>query len=259
MISHASGKSFVLYKDFKPILDKLSDEQAGQLLKAIYRYQVDGVIAEMDLALDLVFTGLAAQFDRDRERYGKICARNRENGRNGGRPRKDSEAEEPIGFSGNPNNPAGADSDSDSDSENENDTSPQSPPAGGCGDWDGIFPDGALRKSKTEQAKIKCRRTNPRLSRLGRLFGRQEATLPNVYEAAALKDLDPTEDDIDLIERYYRACPEFLRQSLGALLNNWSSELDKARLHFKDAGQRNGARPLIGSGQPRISTPPMAN
>ena len=114
-------KSFILYCDQYNLIGKLSDEQAGNLIKNIYLYCCNGgIIPKIDDPLvDIVFTSLQISLDRDNKKYLKIVERNRNNGKLGGRPK---EPKEPTGLSGNPKKPKKADSGSDSDSVNENDS-----------------------------------------------------------------------------------------------------------------------------------------
>jgi hypothetical protein len=62
-------KSFILHLDSLEILDKLPDEQAGKLFKAIYLYQKTGKIEGLDYALDLVITPFVNQFKRDKNKW----------------------------------------------------------------------------------------------------------------------------------------------------------------------------------------------
>jgi len=116
-------KSFLLYLDTLEILHKLTDEQAGKLLKAFLAYH-SGQDFNLDPMLDLVFFSFQAQFERDGVKYNTIVERNRNNGSKGGRPKNPVKAKEPSGLSGNPSEPRKADSvkgsDKDSDSESVN-------------------------------------------------------------------------------------------------------------------------------------------
>ena len=47
--------SFILYTEQKAVIDKLTDEQAGKLIKAIYAHET-GEEMELDSILDLVIT-----------------------------------------------------------------------------------------------------------------------------------------------------------------------------------------------------------
>lgn len=114
-------KSFIIHHDSLDVIDKLTDEQAGRLLKAIKAYQL-GEDYDADFTTDLVFTPFKAQFMRDDEKYQKIVERNRNNGLKGGRPENNKNPEEPkkpSGLSGNPEEPKKADSDSKSESKSD--------------------------------------------------------------------------------------------------------------------------------------------
>lgn len=115
-------KSFLLYLDTLEILHKLTDEQAGKLLKAFLAYHSEQDF-NLDPMLDLVFFSFQAQFERDGLKYNAIVERNRNNGSKGGRPKNPVKAKEPTGLSGNPNEPKKADSvnDSGSDKDSESD------------------------------------------------------------------------------------------------------------------------------------------
>lgn len=97
-------------------------------------------------------------------------------------------------------------------------------------DKNSIFPQGSLSKSISEQKRIKVLRQMPMMARIGKWFNRKEDTFWTVAEAKALKELKPSNEDIDILEKYYteRTEGKFLRKSLDTLLNNWSSELDTA-------------------------------
>ena len=69
-------KSFIIHKDSLEILDKLTKEQAGELFKAIKAYQFNEDVDVSDL-IDLVFTPFKKQFERDSEKYEKLCEKNR--------------------------------------------------------------------------------------------------------------------------------------------------------------------------------------
>ena len=74
------NKSFILHKDSLSILDKLGDEQAGQLFKAIYQYQNNKELPKkLDPITDLLITPFINQFKRDQEKYEEKCRKNREN------------------------------------------------------------------------------------------------------------------------------------------------------------------------------------
>jgi len=97
-------KSFLLHHDSLGILEKLSDEQAGKLFKAIHQYAISGVIT-CDEITELVFHPFQMQFDRDNEKWDKSAERSRVNGSKGGRPKKENNPEKPSGLIDNPEKP----------------------------------------------------------------------------------------------------------------------------------------------------------
>lgn len=123
-------KRFLLYLSSKKLIDMLSDEQAGVLLKSIFRY-VDGEdLPEMDGMTGIVFTTIKEYLDRDQKAYEEKCRINRKNGGKGGRPRKKpNETQKNRTVSGKnrtkPNktqrNPEKPDIDLDTDSDTESD------------------------------------------------------------------------------------------------------------------------------------------
>ena len=111
-------KSFILHKDSLAVLNELTDEQAGQLFKAISAHQ-NSEAYELSGLMKAIFTPFKNQFDRDNENYQNTVERNRANGLNGGRPPKPKQTQDnpknPSGYLDNPSEPKKADSDSDSD------------------------------------------------------------------------------------------------------------------------------------------------
>ena len=65
--------SFVMYKNWKPSIDKMSLEQKGMLLDAIMTYQAEEEVAIEDSAVDVFFAMIKEKFDEDGEKYEKVC------------------------------------------------------------------------------------------------------------------------------------------------------------------------------------------
>ena len=59
--------SFILYTEQKAVIDKLTDEQAGKLIKAIYAHET-GEEMELDAILDLVITPFLTVLEKDKEK-----------------------------------------------------------------------------------------------------------------------------------------------------------------------------------------------
>ena len=70
--------SFKLFTDYAEIFDSLSDEQAGQLIKAIFAHET-GEEYRLDGLLNAVFVPIRQQLDRNRESYNTMCEKNRQN------------------------------------------------------------------------------------------------------------------------------------------------------------------------------------
>ena len=83
----SNKKSFVMYVDSLDILKKLTDEQAGQLIKAIAAYH-SGDDFELDPLLDIVITPFIGQFKRDAEKYKKTCEKRALAGAMGGKQKQ---------------------------------------------------------------------------------------------------------------------------------------------------------------------------
>jgi len=72
-------KSFILHFDSLDIIDEISDEQVGKLLKKMRSYHNGNSYISWDKIVDLLFMQFKNQFDRDLERYDSTCERNKEN------------------------------------------------------------------------------------------------------------------------------------------------------------------------------------
>ena len=103
--------SFVLYTDQKAVIDKLSNEQAGKLIKAIYTYIETEKLPKLDMTLDLVITPFITTIDRDKKKYEEI-SKIRANAS------KSKQKKQKIT---NDNKCNDSDNDSDSDSDNDSD------------------------------------------------------------------------------------------------------------------------------------------
>jgi len=120
-------KSFILYQDYEQHIQLLTDEQAGKLLKAIFLYN-QGHDVEMEPIVQMAFSFIKVNLDRDMEKYESVKERNKINGLKGGRPSKTEEPKEtqrnPVGLSGlesvnleTQNNPKKPDTDTDTDTD----------------------------------------------------------------------------------------------------------------------------------------------
>ena len=105
-------KSFIIYTDSRGMVNKLSNERAGILFKTLFSYCDDENPICDDEVIDMAFEHFKNILKRDLKKYENIVERNRNNGKNGGRPKN------PVGnleTEENPKEPKKADSDNDND------------------------------------------------------------------------------------------------------------------------------------------------
>ena len=73
------AKAILLQPDMAVYLDMLSDEEAGILFKAIFRYAAEGEIIETeDRAVKMAFFVAREQIDRSSEKYERACIKKKE-------------------------------------------------------------------------------------------------------------------------------------------------------------------------------------
>ena len=99
--------SLLLFTAYQEKFRRLSDSQFGRLIRDLMAYQSDGILPEYeDLSLSMAFDVMRADVDAVNERYEAKCAKLRENGTKGGRPKTKTEenqmvVEKPNGYSEN--------------------------------------------------------------------------------------------------------------------------------------------------------------
>ena len=98
--------SFVLYTNFYNQFAMLSAEDRGDLILAIFEYEATGEVKTPLTPLPaLAFSFIKDTLERDRATYEETCRRNRENGKKGGRPKKNDAPQKTDGFSEKPKKP----------------------------------------------------------------------------------------------------------------------------------------------------------
>jgi len=80
-------KSFIMYTDYQKHINRLSDEEAGRLIKAVLEYTNTSIEPELSPAADMAFSFIKEQIDRDLEKWEETCQKRSEAGKLGGRPR----------------------------------------------------------------------------------------------------------------------------------------------------------------------------
>ena len=80
--------SFIMFSEHREFFRKLSPEQAGILINALFDYSIDGVEVKLEPILDMAFTAIRQDLDRNAVKYEERRERMRLNGLKGGRPKK---------------------------------------------------------------------------------------------------------------------------------------------------------------------------
>lgn len=106
-------ESFILYKSFYEPIKGLSSEDKGNLLDAIFQYQIEGFEPPNTSQIYMAFLFFKNQFRLDNEKYLSVVERNKSNGIKGGRPPKQETQT-------NPNNPVGFSEPKKADNDNDN-------------------------------------------------------------------------------------------------------------------------------------------
>lgn len=71
-------ESFILYTSYYDILEELTDEQFGQLMRALFVYARDGEAPQLPVAIKMAFAFIRDDMDRNQSKYEKKCARNKQ-------------------------------------------------------------------------------------------------------------------------------------------------------------------------------------
>ncbi|MBR1459122.1 MAG: hypothetical protein IJ595_07055 [Oscillospiraceae bacterium] len=128
-------KAFMVYIDNETQVNLLDDAAAGKLFKALFRFARGEDVGFEDGMLQMICSFMTAQMARDLEKYERVCRRNLENAKKGGRPKKT-----PKNRTVSKKTDTGSDSVSDSESDTETETETDNDtvcdsdtqPAGGC-------------------------------------------------------------------------------------------------------------------------------
>ncbi len=93
------------------------------------------------------------------------------------------------------------------------------------------MPHGWRNWSAKRQKATRVGRNTELMKRMGRWFGRRPETLWTVHEAGLLENLNPPEDELDMLEARYLAVVDkehdYRRRDLATLLANWTQEIDR--------------------------------
>jgi hypothetical protein len=96
--------------------------------------------------------------------------------------------------------------------------------------------------SESEKKRMKVDVNTDLMNRIGDWFGRKSTTLWTISEGECLDQLGVLSDDeLETMRFFYEAnipeASDYRRRTIGTLLNNWNSELDKA-IEYKRINQK---------------------
>ena len=80
--------SFILYTEQQEVFDNLSDEEAGQLIKAIFNYVETGEASNLNKTLNLAFIPIRQNIDRNSEKWEETKNKRSEAGKKSAEIRK---------------------------------------------------------------------------------------------------------------------------------------------------------------------------
>ena len=128
---------FLLYADWEEQVGLLTDEDAGKLFKALFAYERTRESGELPPVAAMAFAFMRKELDRNRKAYEEKCQKLRQNGAQGGRPRREEEEEKPKPTPKNQKKPngflenhLGGDTDTVTDTVTDTDTLPPKSPQG---------------------------------------------------------------------------------------------------------------------------------
>lgn len=82
----ADKNSFIMFVDYKEKFKKLSDEQMGKLIRAVFEYEDSGVEPDMDdIIVSMAFDVIKVDLDKNHAKYEEIVEKRKEAGRKGGK------------------------------------------------------------------------------------------------------------------------------------------------------------------------------
>lgn len=71
--------SFVVYTNYRALVEKMPDAARGRLFLALINYVENGTTPQLGGMADMVFSFMREQLDRDAEKFRQTCERNRAN------------------------------------------------------------------------------------------------------------------------------------------------------------------------------------
>lgn len=116
----AKQKFVCLYLDYLENWSHYSDAQVGKIVRAMLAYALTGEAPNLKGQERYIWPSVKSQMDRDSEKYTSKCKSNQENGKKGGRPKKQEKPTKSDGFSEEPNQANKKENENENENKNEN-------------------------------------------------------------------------------------------------------------------------------------------
>ncbi len=104
---------------------------------------------------------------------------------------------------------------------------------------DDIMPAGWKQLGQTERKQTRVLKNSEAMIQIGKFLNRRPDNLWNVADTLALRRIRPTQEDIDILKKFYLLeipkDEDHRRTKLSTLLNNWQDEVDKANSYLSNA------------------------
>lgn len=94
----AQREYFPCYHSYLKKCEKLTDQEFGRLFRAALQYSITGERQELAGRESIVFDFIADDIDRANKAYAERCATNAQNGKRGGRPKKQDDLPDDLPF-----------------------------------------------------------------------------------------------------------------------------------------------------------------
>lgn len=109
---------FLLFTEQKALFNKMTNEQAGILIKAIYEYEDTRQIPDLEFGLDLAFTTIKTTLDKNRIKYEEVSKKRSEAAKSRNKNKQKEQLQANVNFD-NKSNCIDNEYDSDNDSDND--------------------------------------------------------------------------------------------------------------------------------------------
>ncbi len=80
-------RGFILYNDYAPQFNSLSDEQCGRLIKGIFNYVISGEEPKLTSKAEMAFMFIKNALDENKSKYEDVCKKRSEAGKRSGEVR----------------------------------------------------------------------------------------------------------------------------------------------------------------------------